>query len=226
MIAEKLQEIAGIGPAAALWYSGDEESWKKKPVSKKLTFLTKEDQEAHRCYEERKDWVMNHQQESVSEHYTSLKRQTHRYDQGVRALQFFQPDDHADLACKVLAIADWVEEFNGMSPHPIPDIPPELEAPYSGYLHALGQIPMWLTSEEPGVTDVQTRSQAMWIYLCALLQYYEDDMAAWEGSLYGGRTRRPSALILYIMTHVNPCLPEQYQVEWPGIIRRTPWLAA
>ena len=30
--------------------------------------------------------------------------------------------------------------------------------------------------------------QAVWIYLCAILQYYEDNMAAWEGALYGVNT--------------------------------------
>ena len=51
-------------------------------------------------------------------------------------------------------------------------------------------------------------------------------MAAWEGALYGGRVRRPSALVLYIMERVNPGLPEHFQVEWPSIMGSTPWLAA
>ena len=66
----------------------------------------------------------------------------------------------------------------------------------------------------------------MWIYLCAILQYYKDDMVAREGTLYGGKTQRPSALVLYIMEHVNPGLPEHYRVQWHNIIRKTLWLAA
>ena len=112
-----------------------------------------------------------------------------------------------------------------MSTHPIPDIPQALQSPYSGPLQARGQFPLPLTSDEPGVTDVRTWSQAVWIYLCAILQYYEDDMAAQEGTLYGGKTWRPSALILYIMEHVNPGLPEHYQVQWHNIVGKTPWLA-
>ena len=161
VIGKKLQEMASMGVAAASHYFGDEVSWKEKPVSKKPNFLTKEEQEDHRRYEECEDWVVNHQQESVGECYTSLKQQAHQYYQEVRALLFFQPDDNADLACKVLAIADWVEEFNGMRPHPIPDIPTELETLYSGPLQARGQIPMRPMSEGPRVMDVQTRSQAM-----------------------------------------------------------------
>ena len=65
----------------------------------------------------------------------------------------------------------------------------------------------------------------MWIYLCAILQYYEDDMATQEGALYGGKTRRPSALILYIMEHINPGLLEPYRVQWHNIVRKTPWPA-
>ena len=45
------------------------------------------------------------------------------------------------------------------------------------------------------------------MYLCVILQYFEDDMIALEGALFGGRTRQPSALVLYIMEHVNPGLP-------------------
>ena len=167
---------------------------------------------------------MHHQEESIGECYTSLKRQAHRYGQEIRALQFFQPDD-IDLACKVLAIADWAEEHNQLSPHLIPEIPAALLAPYSGSLQAQGQFPLLPPAEEIGVTDVQTRSQAMWIFLYAILQYFEDDMAAHEGALYSGKTHLPSALVLYIMAHVNPGLPEHYWVQWPNIVGKTLWLA-
>ena len=93
-----------------------------------------------------------------------------------------------DLACKVLAITDWVEEYNQLSTHPIPEILAALLAPYSGPLQDWGQFPSPPPTEEIGVTDVQTQAQAVWIFLCAILQYFEDDMAAWEGALYGGRT--------------------------------------
>ena len=101
-----------------------------------------------------------------------------------------------------------------------------LLALYSRSLQARGQFPLLLCVEEIGVTDVRTRSPAVWIFLCAILQYFEDDMAAQEGALYFGRTWRPSALILYIMECVNPGLPEDFQVHWPNIVGKTPWLAA
>ena len=49
-------------------------------------------------------------------------------------------------------------------------------------------------------------------------------MIAREGALFGGRTRQPSALVLYIMEHMNPGLLEGFQVEWPSIVGSTPWL--
>ena len=49
-------------------------------------------------------------------------------------------------------------------------------------------------------------------------------MIAREGALFGGRTHQPSALVLYIMEHVNPGLPEGFWVEWPSIVGSTPWL--
>ena len=73
VIAEKLQEMAGMGPVAASWYSWDEESQEAKQVSKKPTFPTPEEVEAHRQYEECKNWVINHKKESVGECYTSIK---------------------------------------------------------------------------------------------------------------------------------------------------------
>ena len=66
----------------------------------------------------------------------------------------------------------------------------------------------------------------VWIFLCSILQYFEDDMAAQEGALYSGRTQQPSALVLYIMEHVNLGLPEHYRVQWPNIVGKTPWLTA
>ena len=221
VITEKLQEIAEMSPAASSWYPANEE--KKKQVSKKPMFLTPEEQEAHRRYETCKDWVVHHQEESIGECYTSLKRQAHRYNQEVRALRFFHLNDDIELACKVLAIADWAEEYNQMDIHPIPAIPPGLLEPYSSSLQARGQFPP-APDEEPRVTDVRTRSQAMWIFLCSILQYFEDDMAAQEGALYSGKTRRYSALVLYIMVRVNPGLPEHYQVHWHNIVGKTPWL--
>ena len=89
----------------------------------KANFLTLEEKEARRCREKHKDWVVNHQDESIGECYHSIKRQAHRYNSEIRSLRFFQPGNHIDLACQVLAIADWVEEFNELSHNPIPEIP-------------------------------------------------------------------------------------------------------
>ena len=125
----------------------------------------------------------------------------------------------------MLAIANWGEEFNELSHNPIPEIPEALLSPYNGSKRGQGQFPLPPSSEKPGITDVQTRSQVVSIYLYAILQYYEDDMAAREGALYGGKTRKPSALVLYIMEHVNPGLPEPYRVHWHNIVGKTPWLA-
>ena len=214
-----------MGPAAASHYTSKEGSLGKKQLPKKPAFLTPVEQEECKWCEECKKWLVHHQKESIGERYTFLKRQVHRYTQEIQALRFFQSDD-IDLACQVLAIADWVEEHNQLSPHPIPEIPAALLAPYSGSLQARGQFPLPPPAEEIGATDVRTQSQAMWIFLCSILQYYEDDMAAREGALYGGKTHRPSAFVLYIMVHVNLGLPEHYRVQWSNIVGKTPWLAA
>ena len=142
VIAEKLQQIANMGPAATFWFTGDERDRKKKPESRKANFPTPEEREAHRCREKHKDWVVNHKDESIGERYHSIKRQTHQYGPEIQSLQFFQPDNHIDLACQVLAITDWVEEFNELSHNPIPEILEALLTPYSGSRKAKGQFPL------------------------------------------------------------------------------------
>ena len=121
---------------------------------------------------------------------------------------------------------DWAVEYNEFMTHPLPEIPTELLVLYSGPRQGRGQFPLAPTFEDTHSTDVRIRCQAWWTYLCAILQYFEDHMAAQEGALYGGRVCRPSALVLYIMERVNPGLPEHFRIEWPSIMGSTPWLAA
>ena len=223
VITEKLKEIA-MGPAASSLYTRKDDV-PKKTTPKKSGFPTREEMEAHKRREAWKDWVVNHQEESIGERYFSIRQQVSRFAQEVRALWFFEPEGkETDLACQVLAMADWVVEYNELSNHPLPVIPPELQIPYSGPRHGKGQFPLAPTLEESSSTDVCIWCQAQWTYLCAMLQYFEDDMVAQEGALYGGKTRQPSALVLYIMEHVNPGLPEGFRVECLSIVGSTPWL--
>ena len=130
VIAEKLQDMA-MGPAARSWYTGKEN--KENPSPKKSGFPTREEVEAQKRHETRKDWVCNHQEESIGERYFALKQQIGRYLQEIRALQFFELEGkEADLACQVIAITDWAVEYNEFMTHPLPEIPTELLVPYSG----------------------------------------------------------------------------------------------
>ena len=214
-----------MGPAARSRYTGKQN--KEKPLPKKSGFLTREEMETQKRCEARKDWVCNHQEESIGERYFTLKQQIGRYLQEIRALRFFEPEGkEADLACQVIAITDWAVEYNEFMTHPLPEIPTELLVPYSGPRQGRGQFPLAPTFEDTHSMDVCIWCQAHWTYLCIILQYFEDDMATQEGALYGGRVRRPSALVLYIMERVNPGLLEHFWVEWPSIVGSTPWLAA
>ena len=224
VITEKLQDMA-MGPAARSRYTGKEN--KEKPSPKKLGFPSREEVEAQKRHEARKDWVCNHQEESIGERYFALKQQIGRYPQEIRALRFFELEGkESDLACQVIAIMDWAVEYNEFMTHPLPKIPTELLVPYSGPRQGRGQFLLAPTFEDTHSTDVRIQCQARWTYLCAILQYFEDDMVTREGALYGGRVCRPSALVLYIMERVNPGLPENFRVEWPSIMGSTPWLAA
>ena len=118
-----------------------------------------------------------------------LKQQIGRYPQEIRALQFFEPEGkEADLACQVIAITDWAVKYNEFMTHPLPEIPTELLVPYSGPKQGRGQFPLAPTFEDTHSTDVHIRCQVMWTYLCAILQYFKDNMATREGALYGGKS--------------------------------------
>ena len=82
-IAEKLQELARMGPAAPTRYTSKEGSLGKKQLPKKLTFPTPVEQEECKWQEECKKWLVHHQEESIGERYTFLKRQVHRYAQEI-----------------------------------------------------------------------------------------------------------------------------------------------
>ena len=223
IITEKLKEIA-MDPAASSRYTGKDDV-PKKTTPKKSGFPTREEMEARRRCEARKDWVINHQAESIGERYFSIRQQVGRFAWEVKAIRFFEPEGkETDLMYRVLVMVDWAVEYNELSNHPLPVIPPELQILYSGPRHGRGQFPLAPTLEESSSIDVHIRCQAQWTYLCAMLQYFKDDMIAQEGALFGGRTRQPSALVLYIMEHVNLGLPESFRVEWPSIVGSTPWL--
>ena len=225
VITEKLQEMA-MGPAARSRYTRKENS-PRKASPKKSGFPTREEMEARKRCEAQKDRVVNHQVECIGERYLSLKQHIGRFPQEIKALQFFKPEGkEVDLACQVIAIADWAIEYNEFSTHPIPGVPTELQVLHSRPRHGRGQFPLAPTLEESSSTNVRIRCQAQWIYLCAILQYFEDDMATREGALYGGKTRWPSTLVQYIIERVNPGLPEHFRVEWPIIVGSTPWLIA
>ena len=104
VIMEKLQEMA-MGPAARSRYTGKEN--KDRPPPRKLDFPTREEMEAQKRREARKDQVCNHQEESIGERYFALKQQIGQYPQEIRALRFCEPEGkEANLACQIIAITD------------------------------------------------------------------------------------------------------------------------
>ena len=95
---EKLKEIA-TGPAVSSQYTRKDDV-PKKTTRKKSGFPTREEMEARRRCEAQKDWVVNHQEESIGEQYFSIRQQVGQFAQEVRALQFFEPEGkETDLVC-------------------------------------------------------------------------------------------------------------------------------
>ena len=165
VITEKLKEIAMGRTASSRYTRKDDVS--KKTTPKKSGFPTREEMEAHRRHEARKDWVINHQEESISERYLSIRQQVGQFVQEVKALWFFEPEDkETDLACWVLVMADWVVEYNKLLNHPLPVIPLELQIPYSGLRHGRGQFPLAPTLEESSSMDVRIWCQGLVCVRC------------------------------------------------------------
>ena len=146
-----------MGPPSRSRYTGKENT-QKKPSPKKSGFLTREEVEARKRREARKDQVCNHQEESIGERYFTLKQQIGQYPQEIRALLFFEPEGkEADLACQVIAITDWAVEYNEFMTHPLLEIPTELQVPYSRPRQGRGQFPLAPTLEETSSMDVCIR---------------------------------------------------------------------
>ena len=154
IITEKLKEIA-MDPTECSWYArkGDVP---KKTAPRKTGFPTREEMEARKRRDQRKNRVVNHQEESIGERYLSIKQQVIQFAQEVQALRFFEPEGKkADLVCQVIEMADWAVEYNKLSNHPLPVIPQELQVPYSGDRHDKGQFPLAPTLKESSSTDVR-----------------------------------------------------------------------
>ena len=109
-----------MGPVAASWYTGEVEM-KKEESARKPNFPTREELAEKRRLEECKNKVVNQSTVCIGEYQMAITRHIGRYTQEVHALPFFELD-HAPLACKVIAIADWVVEFNQLSTHALLEI--------------------------------------------------------------------------------------------------------
>ena len=200
-----------MGPAASSQYTGKGDV-PKKTTPKKSSFPTREEMEAVEGVRPCKTGLLTTKKRALVSSSSPL---------GSKLVSLHRKSGHSGslnrrakrhLTCQVLAMADWVVEYNELSNHLLTVIPPELQIPYRGPQHGRGQFPLASTLEESSSMDVCIWCQTWWTYLCAMLPYFKDDMVAWEGALYGGKTCRPSALVLYIMEHVNLGLPEGFRL--------------
>ena len=82
VITEKLKEIA-MGPAASSRYTRKDDV-EKKTTPRKSGFPNREEMEARKRQEAQKDWVVNHQEESIGEQYFSIRQQASWFAQEVR----------------------------------------------------------------------------------------------------------------------------------------------
>ena len=141
----------------------------------------------------------------------------------IHSLQFFGPGAEA-AAIDVLALIDWAAEYVKISRSAVPEIPGFLRRPsVKGKLvkHPIADDPAESIHREK---CVRTKAQKVWTYLCALLQFWTDEVTTKSGNvLYGGPRRPANPMIVRIRATLNPSFGDHFKITWASIAASTAW---
>ena len=144
----------------------------------------------------------------------------------IYSLQFFGPGAER-AAIEILAIIDWAAEFMKISCSPVPEIPGFLRRPFIKGKLVKHPIPDDRTESICKEKCVQTKSQKVWTYLCALLQFWTDQATSESGDVMcGGRHRPANLMITRIQAMLNLSFGNHFQITWASIAASTSWMQA
>ena len=60
--------------------------------------------------------------------------------------------------------------------------------------------------------------------MAVVLQFWTDEQSILDGVVNGGWVQPMSALAHYVMTQLNPVIPEDLQITWDHVVEWTPWV--
>ena len=156
----------------------------------------------------------------------SHKIRPEEHEVEIEAMRFFGSGVER-AAIDILAIIDWAAEYVKISNHPVPDIPSFLRTPFimgRPAVHPIPDDPMESLMKEK---CVRTKAQRLWLYLCALLQFWTDEATtASRKVLYGGRRWPANPMIKRIRAVLNPSFREHFKITWASIAASTSWMQA
>ena len=146
------------------------------------------------------------------------------YVEETRSLRFF---GHQQVlyGLELVAIIDWARKYLelGMR-HPLPLLPEYL---FSSFVASRQTANHPLNRDESiysDTDDLRERFQRGWVLTAVVLQFWTDEQSILDGVINGGRIRPTSALAHYVMTQLNPVVPEDLQITWDQVVARTPWV--
>ena len=82
----------------------------------------------------------------------------------------------------------------------------------------------WDESIYSNSDDLRELFQWGWVLMAAVLQFWTDEQSILDGVINGGRIWPTSALAHYVMTQLNPVVPEDLQITWDQVVAQTPWV--
>ena len=131
------------------------------------------------------------------------------------------------LAIKILAIIDWAAEFVKISCSPVPEIPGFLRRPF-----IKGKLVKHLIPNDPAESIhkekcIWTKAQKAWTYLCALLQFWTDQVTTESGDvMYRGWHWPANPMIVRIRATLNSSFGDHFKITWASIAASTSWTQA
>ena len=141
----------------------------------------------------------------------------------IHSLRFFGSGAEG-AAIEVLALIDWAAEYVEISRSPVPEIPGFLRRPFiKGKLvkHPIPDDPAKSIHKEK---CVWTKVQKAWTYLCALPQFWTDEVTTKSGEvMYGGWRRPANPKIAQIRATLNPSFGDHFKITWASIAVSTSW---
>ena len=126
------------------------------------------------------------------------------YPEEVQSLRYFGWNAR-DFAMGIIAIADWGRRYldKGLK-YPIPTFPPYLFMPLPESRQVGAQVPVKPSRLGDTGGDVRHHCRECWKWLVMVLQFWTDEAAVANGTVYGGCVCPVSALAEYVMNTVNP----------------------